>query len=581
MNISDKTEIANEFNNYFTSIGNNLSDQIPQGRHPYQYYLRNSTPNRFNFSLTNSSEVKKIIAKFLPKASSGYDDLPMKLLKKVSPILCEPITLIINQSLSTGIFPDKLKTAKVIPLFKKNDAQLLDNYRPISLLPAISKIFESVVFTQLYSYFNDNDLFFISQYGFRKEHSTETACLEFIDRIMKDLDDKKTPISVFIDLSKAFDTINHDILIGKLAHYNLDTTSLNWFRSYLSNRYQIVKIDDVNSDIRPLNIGVPQGSVLGPLLFIIYINDLCNATTNFKPVLFADDTTLVSSLCAFVNTENPTLNTCDTVNKELNDINDWLITNKLSLNATKTKYMIFHYRQQRVIPNLNLKINNVQIERVFVFDFLGLTISDTLDWSHHINKISNKIIKVIGVMRRIKRYVPLDTLKTIYNSLIQPHLYYCILCWGFSNTRIQKLQKRAIRLICGSKYNAHTDPLFKRLNILKIQDIFTLQCTKFFYRFSNDKLPTYFDEFFSRNNSIHDHNTRSSNDLHLFQFRNQTSRNCIRFNIPNLVNNLPQNVKEKFKTHSIWGFSNYLKLHLIRNYVEDCVIRNCYICNRM
>ena len=183
-------------------------------------------------------------------------------------------------------------------------------------------------------------------------------------------------------------------------------------------------------------------------------------------------------------------------------------------------------------------------------------------------------------MRRIKRYVPSDTLRTIYNALIQPHLYYCILTWGFSNSRIQKLQKKAIRIICGAKYNAHTDPLFKNLSILKVQDIFTLQCAKFFFRFSNKKLPVYFNDFFQRNNDIHDHNTRNSNALHLFQYRNQTSRNFIRFNIPNLINNLPGNVKEKIQTHSIEGFSNYLELYLIGNYQEVCLIENCYICNR-
>ena len=250
--------------------------------------------------------------------------------------------------------------------------------------------------------------------------------------------------------------------------------------------------------------------------------------------------------------------------------------NKWSLNMSKTRNMIFHYRQRRNIPTLNIKMNNVAIERVQTFDFLGLIISETLDWSHHITKISNKISKVLGVMSRIKRYISSNILRMIYNSLILPHLYYGILAWGFSNSRISKLQKRAVRTICKEKYNAHTDPLFKNLSLLKVQDIFVLQCAKFYYRYKHDELPLYFKNFFIRNSDIHRYPTRNNSELRPININHSSSRNCIRFHIPILINNLPLNVKSKIDTHSLNRCPHHYRLYLICKYKSECNIPNCY-----
>ena len=183
-------------------------------------------------------------------------------------------------------------------------------------------------------------------------------------------------------------------------------------------------------------------------------------------------------------------------------------------------------------------------------------------------------------MKRIKKFISKETLRIIYNSLILPHLYYCILTWGFNHFRVFALQKKAVRCICGAKYNAHTDPLFKDLSILKIQDIFILQCLKFYHKFSHKQLPVYFNKFFKRNSDVHEYNTRNRQALRLNQFKNVTTLKCIRFHIPTLVNNMPTNVKEKIDTHSLSGFSHYTKIHLIGKYSNTCDKRNCYVCNR-
>ena len=269
------------------------------------------------------------------------------MLKAASHVLIKPITIILNHSLRTGIFPDKLKIAKIIPLHKKDDLTSISNYRPISILPSISKIFERVMFNQLYSCFIENDLLYSSQYGFRKGNSTEFAVLEIIDRIVLDLDKGETPINVYLDLSKAFDTLNHKILLEKLSHYGINDVALNMFHSYLSNRVQYVSYNDTNSHSLVLKTGGPQGSILGPLLFIIYINDLSNVSDKFKLINYADDSTLSSTLKVFLKNQD------ENINKELSKVSEWLKVNKLSLNIGKTKFMIFSIRNKKVtIPNL-------------------------------------------------------------------------------------------------------------------------------------------------------------------------------------------------------------------------------------
>ena len=230
------------------------------------------------------------------------------------------------------IEPFQLKVAKVIPLYKKGDNHLFDNYRPISLLSTVSKIFEKNVFTQVYNYFCAHKLFYESQYGFRKCHSTELAAIELVDRLSNYLDAGKVPVSVFLDLSKAFDTLNHTILIEKLRYYGLNDYSLNWFHSYLHDRLQFTEYNSVCSDVVTLSTGVPQGSILGRLLFIIYMNDIQAATSHFKAILYADDTNLVSPLCSFSSSNSFSNNLSEvtaSINNELSCVQEWLLINKL------------------------------------------------------------------------------------------------------------------------------------------------------------------------------------------------------------------------------------------------------------
>ena len=375
---------------FFTNITQTLAREIKyDGNKNYKYYLNKRIDTVFTFQNIDEETVRKTIQNLPSKNSCGLDGISSKLIKIIEPAIIKPLTLLINQVLNTGIFPDELKIAKVIPLFKKDDPTLLKNYRPISLLSTIAKVMEKIIFTQLSSYFNENKLIFDNPYGFRPKHSTEYAALELVDRIITQMDKKETPINIFLDLSKAFDTIDHTILLAKLRYYGIHDTALLLLKSYLNNRKQYVEFEDTKSEILPITVGVPQGSILGPLLFIIYINDFSQASSVFKFTMYADDTTLFSNLNSFGNN----IQTREyLINAELSNVREWLDINKLSLNKSKSKYMIFHV-PNKDIQYLTLKIDNVIIEKVDEFSFLGLTMDTNLNWKRHSEKICNKCAK--------------------------------------------------------------------------------------------------------------------------------------------------------------------------------------------
>ena len=297
--------------------------------------------------------------------------------------------------------------------------------------------------------------------------------LELVDRTIYTLDKDETPINIFLDLSKAFDTLNHTILLNKLQHYGIRDGSLNLFKSYLQNRKQYVVINNAKSETLDITTGVPQGSILGPLLFIIYINDLPNASKIFHSIMYADDTNLSASLQSIKST-NPNETVDTLINKELSKISEWLGLNKLSLNVKKSKYIV-HKMTNKKVDNLQLNINGIAIEKVYDFNFLGLTLNENINWKNHIEKIAIKSSKIIGILNKLKYILPTQIKVLLYNTLLLPHINYCILSWGYKCDRITKIRKRAIRLINLSKYNAHTEPIFKQFKLLKVNHILQMQ----------------------------------------------------------------------------------------------------------
>ena len=332
---SSAKETANEFNNYFTSVGATLAEKFNTGNVQSNVYTSSSTNDShssFNFDCITSVFVYNHICDFSNNKSPGIDGFNVKLLKLAAPYICHSLAYICNLSLRTSAFPANWKIAKVTPIFKAGDKSDISNYRPISVLPIISKIIERAVHNQLYSYLTSKGLLSANQSGFRANHSTTTTLLDVQDFILNNMNNGRATGVIFLDLKKAFDCVNHSLLIDKLSEIGIKGKKLDWFRSYLSNRTQAVKIDSTLSDFKNIGIGVPQGSILGPLFFIIFVNSLANSV-NCKCNMYADDSSL---LCT---ADNPAALQSE-LQKCLFAVSKWFDENKLTLNIPKTKYRI-------------------------------------------------------------------------------------------------------------------------------------------------------------------------------------------------------------------------------------------------
>ena len=572
--ISDPKIIANHFNDFFLNIGCTGDDD----EHGYKNYLIGEhLYDNFQFNLINNQHTTSIISHIKTKYSYGYDRISSALIKIIIHEITPSLTLIINQCLTTGIFPDKLKIGKIVPVYKKGNHKLIDNYRPISLLPTISRIFETVIYSQLYEYIEHHHIMNDSQYGFRKAHSTVYTATELIDRLTYKLDNNKIPFNIYIDLSKAFDTLNHSILLSKLHYYGIRNTALTLLKSYFTNRKQYCDYKGTSSIMLLIHKGVPQGSLLGPLLFILYVNDFYLSSNKCTFLMYADDTTLLSTYDTFhTNTDTDIATIQRNINEELLRVTTWLSRNKLLINTTKTKMTVFH-TQQKHISYPDVIINNSHVEIVDDFKLLGITVNKHLKWNTHIENTAIKVSKYIGVLNRLKHTLPPKILYTLYNILILPHFNYGLILWGHDNTRLHKLQKRAIRTITNSRYNSHTEPICKLLNIFKLPDLYKLELYKLYYKIENEQVPNYFTTVI--NPLTHHYNTRRQAIQQLKTIHAFAHHNCI-FSMIDLINKSPI-IKLRVTTcHNILSFVSSVKRDILDGYEYFCSMMNCYVCNR-
>ena len=524
-------------------MGIETEKNIPKvGHSSPQKFLKNR--NQFNFVIAHISndEILDII-KSLPNKATGPVSIPLKLLHIVADLIVIPLCHIINKSFSSGIFPDILKVAKVLPFHKGGSSQDLNNFRPISLLSIFDKIIEKLMHKRLYEFFEHHNILFENQFGFRKNNSTINALIEITEKIKESIDNGKFGCGIFIDLKKAFDTVNHKILLNKLEHYGIRNESLKWFESYLTGRKQYVYLNGESSNLKDINCGVPQGSVLGPLLFLIYINDLPNVSEKLKFFLFADDTNIY-----FESNDLPSME--KVINKELEQLNLWLNVNRLALNISKTNFVIFRTYNKPIKHNMTLKINKKAISQKEHIKYLGITIDSHLNWKNHIFNVSKKISRSIGIMYKLREFMNIKMLINIYYSLIYSHLVYAIHVWGSAcDTELNKiliLQKKAVRMITkNDQYPlvpgplVPSNPIFKELGILKVSDIFKLNVTKFIFSCLSLNIPRIFHDWFTMNHSIHNYNTISNTNINMknyFEIENVTETNLLHTRYSRLVN---------------------------------------------
>ena len=462
--------IANEFNEFFSSVGTRLAQNInPSDVDPLSFI----TPTSHNFQFQNISQdkIKNEIKQMKNTKSSGYDRISVKLLQAAGSAIVEPLTYIFNQSLETGIFPDDWKIAKVTPIYKSDKKTLCDNYRPISVISVVPKIFEKVVCEQLTKYLDQYQIITKFQSGFRANHSTETLLLQITNNWLANMDTGLINGVLFLDLKKAFDTVNHKILVSKLERYGIRGSALSWFQSYLTERKQACKINTSLSTFQNITYGIPQGSNLGPLLFTIYINDLPNSLEIAEPAMFADDTSLTVTGESSLEIEYK-------LGMEIKNVKTWLDANKLSLNETKTEYMLIGStkRLKQIKDDPVIRINDHIIKRVYNKKVLGLEIDHKLQWTKHVEELSKKISCAIAILRKIRPYVPQETLQTMYKSFVLPYFIYCSTIWYDGNKmhaeKMFKLQKRAGRVMTSSRLEERSSEIFQMLKWTK----FNLYC---------------------------------------------------------------------------------------------------------
>uniref|UniRef100_A0A1B6LAY2 Reverse transcriptase domain-containing protein n=1 Tax=Graphocephala atropunctata TaxID=36148 RepID=A0A1B6LAY2_9HEMI len=499
---------------YFKGNDGNYCNMLNKYSRP-----QNTIENDFKWKVLDPQLVRDVVMNLSSSRSEDIYGFSNYVFKQIVDAILLPLTCLINAVLTVGVFPDALKYSKVTPIFKKGQKESPENYRPITIIPILSKIIESCMFKQLYEFFQVNNLFCKYQFGFRPRHSTSMAVESIVNEILNGLENKLVIGTTFIDLTKAFDLVDHSILLKKLDYYGIRKKELGLIESYLMSRMQMVSINNVSSSFKNIVAGVPQGSVLGPLLFLVFVNDFSNNVSSLS-FLYADDTTLLCSDFDYCALNLKLINS-------LQQAKEWYFANKLIINDSKTDSLIFTNRT-------NIEINDDLVKPV---KLLGIFLDSKLSWETHVDSVCKKLSRVIFLLRKLKHCVNFEVLLMTYFGLFHVHLNYGARLWGNSSAANKAFlwQKKAIRVMANLSPQESCRQSFSNFKIMPLACIFILQNLVYVKKNIN---------VYVSHDSIHDHNTRFRHNLVLPNVRLTKTYNSFSFQQIRLFNKLPIDIRE-------------------------------------
>jgi hypothetical protein len=546
-------ETSNVFKEFYENLAQSLVDKLPPAPSKFTlestkiFYERMNIAGSFNLQPVDQASILKMLEKTNANKAPGIDKLPGIFIKDGASLLAAPLTQLINLSISTASFPDPFKIAKLVALFKKGCKTDPKNYRPVSLLPLLSKIFERVVHIQTEKFLSDNNILYKHQSGFRPLHSTESCLTHLSDQILSASDKGCYTGMILIDLQKAFDTLDHSLLLEKLGLLNFSDNTILWFKSYLSNRTFLVNVESAFSEPADLRCGVPQGSILGPLLFLLYINDLPQAVNDCDVRLYADDTCIsfTHKIISEIETK---------LNSDFNNLCDWFIDNKLSIHfgEDKTKSILFCPKNKRISADpITITRNDVTLKQFSTVEYLGCLLDETLSGRDMALKVLAKINGKLRFLYRQGKYLNPRLRRMLCNTLIQPHFDFACSAWypNLTNclkSKLQIAQNKCIRycLFLNNREGIRYKHL-KEINWLPVKDRVNQFIAASVYKFINNLAPIYMADIFVKS-SISRRATRYFNESNLVLPRrvNGYGKNCLSYLGPTVWNNIPGEIRE-------------------------------------
>lgn len=544
--ICDEKEIAETLNNYFIESINDLNTNIKQMPPPrIKKNEKKRTHEKFKFRNIEEKDIERVLKQI--KTKSDPEMINKNILLDAMPVIGNIFVKIINESFKKGEFPDSWKMSTVKPIFKAKNSKNVKNIRPVNMLPTYEKVIEKLADEQLQEYLDKHKLINENQSGYRKAHSCETAINLVIQKWKEAIDKNKTILCIFIDLSRAFETIEREKLIERLREIGVGKNAIKWYRSYLTNRTQTTVINNEKSNVKLNNLGVPQGSVSGAKLFNIYINSVEKTIEHSNMKMFADDTMMYLIVDDIKKAE-------EQMNEDLNNFEKWLSEMKLKANIEKTKFMIINEKKNE---NINLKMNDEEIKRVKSMKYLGVMIDDKLEFKEHFDYIYKKMAKKVGFLGRISRKLAIETKIIIYKTIIAPHLDYCSTILYLMNdeqmNKLQKIQNRAMRIIL--RMNRYTSRKFmlETLQWQSVRQRLTFNALIMIHKINNNLTPNYLKENIQRVCETSTHETRNKNELRLPKYKKAKTQNNIFY----------KGVKQYMELNTL--LRNEKRMHIFKN----------------